>query len=414
MEEEENAEDPEFYMGLESHFGANNYHPVPVVINKAKGVWVWDVRGKKYLDCLAAYSAVNQGHLHPKIVKAAKEQLKRVSLTSRAFYNDKMAPFLKKLCQFTGMEMALPMNSGAEAVETGIKLARRWGYFKKKIPENQAEIIVAENNFHGRTTTIVSFSTSEISTKGFGPETPGFITIPFNDPKALKNAITKNTVAFLVEPIQGEAGVIVPNEGYLKEVQKICALNDVLLILDEIQTGFGRTGKNFAFQHENAKPDVLLVGKALSGGISPVSAALSSRDIMSVFTPGSHGSTFGGNPFACEVGVAAIEVVEEEHLADRAAKLGAYFLNELKILEKKSKIVREVRGKGLLIAVEFEDTINDCRFVVQALMKKGILVKETHGNIVRFAPPLVITKKELRWAAKVVVETILSFNTGQD
>jgi ornithine--oxo-acid transaminase len=395
------------YIKLEEKYGAHNYHPLPVVITKARGVWVWDVDGKKYIDMLSSYSAINQGHLHPKIVKAAMDQIKRVTLTSRAFSNDRMGPFLKKLCKVSGMEMALPMNTGAEAVETSIKLARRYGHQKGGIPENEGEIIVCENNFHGRTTTIVGFSSDPDSRKGFGPFTPGFVTIPYNDIPAFKKAINSNTIGILVEPIQGEAGIFVPDEGYLAELRRICTEKGILLILDEIQTGFARTGKMFCFQHENAKPDILCVGKALGGGFYPVSASLSSREIMSVFTPGSHGSTFGGNPLAAAIGEASLDVLVEEKLADRSKDMGAYFLKGLKSI--KSKKIKAIRAKGLLIGVEFRlgpgETV---RPICEKLMKKGVLAKDTHEKTVRFAPPLVISKEEIDWAMTRIKEVFES------
>jgi len=391
-------------MELDTTFGAHNYHPIPVVIAKAKGIYVWDPEGKKYIDMLSCYSALNQGHRHPKIIKAAKKQLDLVTLTSRAFHNNKLGPFLKKLTKVTGMEMALPMNTGAEAVETGIKVARRWAYQKKMVPEGQAEIIVCANNFHGRTTTIVGFSSDEDSRAGFGPFTPGFKVIPYNDVPALEAAITPNTAAFLVEAIQGEAGVIVPSEGYLKQVREICTKNNVLLMLDEIQTGFCRTGKMFCFQHEGIKPDILLVAKALGGGIMPISAVLTSREIMSVFTPGSHGSTFGGNPLACAVGEAALDVLIDEKLDKRAAKLGPYFMKRLK--ELKNPLFKEVRGKGLLIAVELTKDAGPARKHNEALMRNGLLAKETHDTTIRFAPPLIIKKEEIDTAIEIIKKTI--------
>ena len=385
------------YIELEQKFGAHNYHPLPVVISKAKGVWVWDVEGKKYIDMLSSYSAINQGHLNDRIVKAAMEQMKRVTLTSRAFSNDRMGPFLKKLCEVSGMEMALPMNTGAEAVETSIKLARRYAHQRKGLPESEGEIIVCENNFHGRTTTIVSFSSDLDSRKGFGPFGPGFITVPYNDIPAFKKAVNKNTIGILVEPIQGEAGINIPSPGYLRELRRICSDKGILLILDEIQTGFCRTGKMFAFQHEEVKPDILCVGKALGGGLYPVSAALSSREIMSVFTPGSHGSTFGGNPLAAAIGEESLNVLLDEKLADRAAEMGAYFVKRLKGI--RSKKIKQIRAKGLLIGVEFHlgqgETV---RPICEKLMDKGVLAKDSHEKTIRFAPPLVITEDEIDWA----------------
>jgi ornithine--oxo-acid transaminase len=393
-------------MALEKQYGAKNYKPIPVVISKAKGVWVWDPEGKKYLDCLSAYSAVNQGHLHPKIIKAVKKQLRQVTLTSRAFHNDRLGLYLKKLCEFTGFEVALPMNTGAEAVETGLKIARRWGYRIKKVPQNKAEIIIANDNFHGRTTTIVGFSTDEGSREDFGPFTPGFVHIPYNDVTALEKAITDNTIAFMVEPIQGEAGVIIPDEGYLIKVSDICKKHNVLLILDEIQTGFGRTGKMFCFQHENIKPDILLVGKALSGGIMPVSAAITSHSIMDVITPGSHGSTFGGNPLGCAAADAALDVLIDEKLDERSRELGLYFLEGIQKIA--SPLFKEVRGKGLLIAIELTKEAGGARQYTEQLKTLGILAKETHFNIIRFAPPLVIKKKEIDWALGVLNEVFTS------
>jgi len=391
------------YIELEETYGAHNYHPLPVVISKAKGVWVWDVEGKKYIDMLSSYSAINQGHLNDRIVKAAIDQMKRVTLTSRAFSNDRMGPFLKKLCEVSGMEMALPMNTGAEAVETSIKLARRYAHMKRGISENEGGIIVCENNFHGRTTTIISFSSDPDSKKGFGPFTPGFVTIPYNDIPAFKKAINSKTIGILVEPIQGEAGINVPSEGYLKELRRICTEKGILLILDEIQTGFARTGKMFAFQHENIKPDILCVGKALGGGLYPVSASLSTREIMSVFSPGSHGSTFGGNPLACAIAEESLNVLLDEKLADRSTEMGAYFVKRLK--EIKSKKIKAIRSKGLLIGVEFhlgpKETV---RPLCEKLMAKGVLAKDTHEKTIRFAPPLVITKDEIDWAMERIRE----------
>ena len=392
------------YMELDETYGAHNYHPIPVVISKAKGVYVWDPEGRKYIDMLSSYSALNQGHRHPKIIKAAKQQMSHVTLTSRAFHNDKLGPFLKKLTQVTEMEMALPMNTGTEAVETGIKLARRWAYRKKMVPDGQAEIIVCANNFHGRSTTIVGFSSDEDSRSGFGPFTPGFKVIPYNDIPALEAAITPRTAAFLVESIQGEAGVIVPTEGYLTKVREICTKNNVLLMLDEIQTGFCRTGRMFCFQHEGIKPDVLLVGKALGGGIMPISAVLSSKEIMSVYTPGSHGSTFGGNPLACAIGTAALNVLIDERLDKRAERLGEYFRKRLK--EMKNPLFKEVRGKGLLIAVELTKEAGPARKYTEALMQNGLLAKETHESTIRFAPPLIIKKEEIDTAIGIIKKTI--------
>jgi ornithine--oxo-acid transaminase len=385
------------YLELEGTYGAHNYHPLPVVVAKAKGVWVWDVEGKQYIDMLSSYSAVNQGHLNDRIVKAAVEQMQRVTLTSRAFSNDRMGRFLKKLCEVSGMEMALPMNTGAEAVETAIKLARRYAHMKKGMPEDRGEIIVCAENFHGRTTTIISFSSDQGSRKGFGPFAPGFVTIPYNDPKAFENAITKDTIAILVEPIQGEAGINVPSPGYLKELRRICTEKGVLLILDEIQTGFCRTGKMFAFEHEGIKPDILCVGKALGGGIYPVSACLSSKEIMSVFTPGSHGSTFGGNPLACAIAEESLNVLIDENLAEKATRMGEYFVSKLSAL--KTRKIKDIRHKGLLIGVEFHlGPSETVRPICEKLMAQGVLAKDTHERTIRFAPPLVITKEEIDWA----------------
>ncbi len=385
------------YIEVEGKYGAHNYHPLPVVISKAKGVWVWDVEGKKYMDMLSSYSAINQGHLHPRIVQAAKDQMGKVTLTSRAFSNDRMGPFLKKLCELSGLEMALPMNTGAEAVETALKLARRWGHTKKGIPEDKGEIVVCENNFHGRTTTIISFSSDPDSRKGFGPFAPGFVTIPYNDVNAFEKAINKDTIGILVEPIQGEAGINVPSPGYLKELRRICDQKGVLLIIDEIQTGFARTGKMFAFQHEGIKPDILCVGKALGGGLYPVSAAIASKELMSVFTPGSHGSTFGGNPLACAIAEASLGVLVDEKLDVRSKEMGEYFVKSIKALNIKK--IKDIRHKGLLIGVEFRlgpgETV---RPLCEKLMENGVLAKDTHEKTIRFAPPLVITKAEIDWA----------------
>ncbi len=381
-----------------------NYTPIPAVLSKAEGVYVTDVDGKTYIDCLSAYSAVNQGHLHPKIIAAAKDQMSRITLTSRAFFNDQLGSFMKKLCDYSGMEMACPMNTGAEAVETGIKTARRWGYWKKKVEQDKAEIIVCEDNFHGRTTTIVGFSSDPDTFGDFGPYPDGFKKIPFGDLDALEKAITPNTVAFLVEPIQGEAGVIVPPEGYLRGAYDICKKNNVLLIADEIQTGFARTGKNFCFEYDGIKPDILLVGKALGGGLMPISAALGSVEIMSVLTSGSHGSTFGGNPLACAIGKAAIEVLEDEKLAERSDELGKYFREELDKLPK--EIIKAVRGKGLLIAIEFTEKGGKAKKYVMKMKEKGLLAKQTHDTIIRFAPPLVISKEQIDTAVKIISESI--------
>lgn len=377
-------------------WSARNYHPLEVVIERAQGVWVWDVEGKKYLDCLAAYSALNQGHVHPRIVAAAREQLDRVTLTSRAFHNDRLGDFLEKLCRLAGQPKALPMNSGAEGVETAIKAARKWGYEVKGVETDRAEIIACTNNFHGRTTTIVGFSTEEQYRRGFGPFTPGFKIVPYGDAEALREAITPNTVAFLVEPVQGEGGVIVPPQGYLRACFEICRAHDVLFVADEIQTGFGRTGRMFACDHEGVRPDLLVVGKALGGGLYPVSALLGRQDVLGVFRPGDHGSTFGGNPLASAIGIAALAVVEEEHLPQRSFELGHYFLEALRKID--SPHIEEVRGKGLFIGVEIKAASGSARPFCERLFSEGILAKETHEQVIRFSPPLVIEKADIDWA----------------
>jgi ornithine--oxo-acid transaminase len=392
------------FIELEDSYGAHNYHPLDVVIERGEGVWVYDVEGNRYLDCLASYSAVNQGHCHPKILKAMIEQAHKVTLTSRAFRNDQLPMLCQELHDLTGFEMTLPMNSGAEAVETAVKAARKWGYQLKGIPDGKAEIIVCSNNFHGRTVTIVSFSTDEQYRDGFGPFTPGFKVIPFGDAQALRQAITPNTCAFLVEPIQGEAGIIIPPAGFLKEAAAICRENRVLLMADEIQSGLGRTGKLFAYMHEGITPDVVIVGKALSGGFYPVSAVLASKEVLGVFHPGDHGSTFGGNPLACAIARSALRVLVKENLIQRSAELGDYFLTKLKTLS--SPHVREVRGKGLWIGIELDVA---ARPYCEALKGLGILCKETHERVIRIAPPLVITREEIFWAferIKKVVEKL--------
>lgn len=389
------------FIELENEFGAHNYHPLDVVIERAEGVWVYDVDGKHYLDCLAAYSAVNQGHCHPEILKVLIEQAQKVTLTSRAFRNDQLPLFYKELHDLTGYEMALPMNTGAEAVETAIKAARKWGYKIKGIPEDKAEIIVCANNFHGRTVTVVSFSSDEQYRDGFGPFTPGFKVIPYGDADALEQAITPNTCAFLVEPIQGEAGIVIPPAGFLKQAAEICHLHRVLLMADEIQSGLGRTGKLFAYMHEGITPDVLIVGKALAGGFYPVSAVLSSWEVLRVFKPGDHGSTFGGNPLGCAVARAAMRVLRDEKLVQRSAELGAYFLGLLQTI--KSPEVKEIRGKGLWIGIELR---SPARPYCEALKKKGILCKETHDHVIRIAPPLVIRREEIDWAFERIRKVI--------
>ncbi len=378
------------------NYSANNYHPLPVVIEKGEGVWVYDLEGKQYLDMLSAYSALSHGHRHPKIIQALVEQANKVTITSRAFHNEKMGPFLQKLCTLAGYEKGLPMNTGTEAVETAIKAVRKWGEMKKGVPKNKGEIIVCENNFHGRTVTIVSFSSEEQYRKGFGPYTPGFKIIPYGDAEALEKAITPNTVGFLLEPIQGEAGVLVPPEGYLAKVRQITKEHNVLLMFDEIQTGLGRTGKLFAYEHEDAKPDILILGKALGGGVYPVSAILTTNDVMEVFTPGDHGSTFGGNPLASAAAEAALQVLEDEKLTDRAQEMGQYFMAGLRKIN--STKVKEVRGKGLLIGVEIKEEYGTARPYCEKLMILGLLCKETHHQTIRFAPPLVITKEDIDWA----------------
>ena len=381
-------------IALEERFGAHNYRPLDVVIERAQGVWVYDVDGERYLDCLAAYSAVNQGHCHPRILETLIEQAHKVTLTSRAFRNDQLALFYAELHELAGFDMALPMNSGAEAVETAVKAARKWGHKVRGIPDGKAEIIVCANNFHGRTVTIISFSTDQQYRDGFGPLTPGFTVIPYGDAKALRQAITPNTCAFLVEPIQGEAGIIIPPEGFLKEAAAICREHRILLMCDEIQSGLGRTGKLFAYMHEeNARPDVLIIGKALSGGFYPVSAVLASKEVLGVFNPVDHGSTFGGNPLACAVARTALRVLVEEKLVERSAEMGTYFLNRLKTL--RSPDLKEIRGRGLWIGIELHSA---ARPYCEALKDVGILCKETHDKVLRIAPPLTITREEIDWA----------------
>ena len=381
---------------IEDLYGAHNYHPLDVVVSRAKGIWMWDVEGKKYLDFLAAYSAANQGHCHPRIVKALQAQAKNLTLTSRAFRNDQWPMLAKELCDWTGYEMVLPMNSGAEAVETAVKAARKWGYQIKGIPEDRAEIIACANNFHGRTVTIVSFSTEPLYRKDYGPFTPGFPIIPFGDADALEKAITPNTAAFIVEPIQAEAGILIPPDGYLKRAKEICENNKVLFIADEIQTGLGRVGKLFASEYEGVRPDMVVVGKSLGGGCYPISAVLASRDILGVFKAGEHGSTFGGNPLACAVAREAIRVTREEKLVEAAAERGVYFMAKLRTI--KSRHIKEIRGRGLLIGIELHPEAGGARRFCEELMKEGLLCKETHENVIRFAPPLVIREKDLNWA----------------
>ena len=389
-------------VSLEETYGAHNYHPLDVVIERGEGVWVFDVEGKRYLDCLAAYSAVNQGHCHPKLLATLVEQARKITLTSRAFRNAQLPLFYKELHDLTGFEMALPMNSGAEAVETAIKAARKWGYTQKGIPKDQAEVIVCQNNFHGRTISVVSFSTEEQYKNGFGPFTLGFRVIPFGNAAALREGITQNTCGFLFEPIQGEAGIIIPPDGFLREAAAICREQRVLFIADEIQSGLGRTGKLFAYMHEDIRPDVLIIGKALAGGFYPVSAVLASSEILGVFHPGDHGSTFGGNPLACALARTALQILMEEKLVERSAELGDYFLAKLKTI--RSSVVREIRGRGLWIGIELN---TDARPYCEALKTEGILCKETHGRIIRIAPPLVIQREEIDWASGRIAKVLL-------
>ncbi len=374
-------------------FGARNYHPLPIVISKAEGVWVEDPEGNRYIDMLSAYSAVNQGHRHPKIIQALKDQADRITLTSRAFHNDQLGDFYEKVSNLTGKSMVLPMNTGAEAVETAVKAVRRWAYDVKGVQANQAEIIVCEDNFHGRTMTAVSLSSNEEYKRGFGPMLPGIKIIPYGDLGALKEAITENTAAFMLEPIQGEAGIIIPPEGFLKEAYEVCKQNNVLFVADEIQSGLGRSGKTFACDWDQVVPDMYILGKALGGGVMPISAVAANEDVLGVFEPGSHGSTFGGNPLSCAVSVASLQVLEEENLAQRSLELGQYFQEKLKAI--KSSVIKEVRGKGLFIGVELTEP---ARKYCEALKEKGLLCKETHVNVIRFAPPLVISKEDLDWA----------------
>ena len=411
MSETKNSE---YFIELEEKHGAHNYHPLPVVLDRGEGVFVWDVEGKKYYDFLSAYSAVNQGHSHPKIVEALVEQASKLALTSRAFYNSKLGEYEQKITSLLGFDKVLPMNSGAEAVETAVKLARKWSYEVKGIAENEAKIIVCENNFHGRTTTIVSFSNDPDANHNYGPFTPGFIRIPYNDIAALEEVLSKeagNIAAFLVEPIQGEAGVYVPNEGFLKQSSELCKKHNVLFIADEVQTGIARTGKLIACHHEDVQPDILILGKALSGGMYPVSAVLANNNIMDVIKPGQHGSTFGGNPLACAVAMAALDVVQDEKLSERAEKLGNLFRSEIEKLIEKTDLITKVRGKGLLNAILINDTPNSSTAwnLCLALKENGLLAKPTHGNIIRLAPPLVITEEQLLDCVKIIEKTILEF-----
>ncbi|MDX6768322.1 MAG: ornithine--oxo-acid transaminase [Elusimicrobiota bacterium] len=391
-------------IALAERFGAHNYHPLPVVLTRGKGVFVWDAEGRRYFDFLSAYSALNQGHNHPAIVAAAKSQLGKVALTSRAFHNELLGPFLEKLCGLSGMERALPMNSGAEAVETAIKAMRLWGYRHKGVAKDKAEIVVFENNFHGRTTTIVGFSSDPDSYEGFGPATPGFKRVPYGDARAVEKAIGPNTVGVLFEPIQGEAGVVIPPAGWLKAVRDICSEKRVLMCADEIQTGLGRTGKMFACDHEGVKPDLLVLGKALSGGLYPVSAVCGPDEVMGLFTPGTHGSTFGGNPLACAIGLAALRVIEDEDLPARAARVGRRLVEKLETLGHPR--LKEVRARGLIIAVEFSDRV---RPLVEGLMREGVLAKDTHEYTVRLAPPLILTEAQADDAFARVKRAVSAF-----
>ena len=388
---------------IEDRFGAKNYNPLDVILSRGEGIWVWDVAGNKYMDCLAAYSAVNQGHCHPEIHRVLVEQSKKLTLTSRAFRNDQLALFYKDLCDLTQSHKVLPMNSGAEAVETAIKTVRKWGYEAKEIPADRAEIIVCHNNFHGRTLSIISFSSDKNARHNFGPFTPGFKSIAFGDAGALENAISENTVAFMVEPIQGEAGVVIPPEGYLKNVREICTENSVVLILDEIQTGLGRTGKLLAEEHEGIQSDLTLIGKALSGGFYPVSAVLSNEAVLGVLSPGQHGSTFGGNPLACAVARKALQVLIEEKMIENSAQMGEYFLSELRTIN--SPIINEIRGRGLMIAIELKkESKPTARQLCERLSRKGILCKETHSSTIRVSPPLIIKKAEVDLAVQKIRE----------
>ena len=392
------------YIELEDKYGANNYKPLDVVLTEGKGVWVWDVEGKKYLDCLSAYSALNQGHCHPRIVEAMLEQAQKLALTSRAFRNDKLGLFYKKLVDLTGYQRVLPMNSGAEAVESAIKIARKWAYVTKGVPKYEAEIIVAAGNFHGRTVTIVSFSTEDFYREAFGPFTPGFKIVTYGNIEEMKAAITPNTAAVMLEPIQGENGVIIPPDGYLKAVAELCKENNVLFIADEIQTGLCRTGKWFAAQHEGVRPDVTIIGKALSGGMYPISAVLADDPVLGLFLPGEHGSTFGGSPLAAAVAVAALEVLDEENLAERANELGNYFMSKLREID--APMVKEIRGRGLLIGVELYPEAGGARRYCEMLQEAGILAKETHDHVIRFAPPLIIEKETLDWAIEIIADVL--------
>ncbi|MGB7540343.1 MAG: ornithine--oxo-acid transaminase [Anaerolineales bacterium] len=392
------------YIRLENEYGAMNYKPLDVVLTRGQGIWVWDVDGNKYMDCLSAYSAVNQGHCHPKIAAVMKEQADKLTLTSRAFRNDQLGLFYKELCELTHSHTVLPMNSGAEAVESAIKAVRKWGYRERGVPDGKAEIIVCANNFHGRTITIVGFSTEEQYRDGYSPFTPGFKIIPFGDARALEQAITPNTVAFLVEPIQGEAGIILPPAGYLRDVRRICNEHCVMMVTDEIQTGLGRTGKMLAEEHEGVEADLTLIGKALSGGFYPVSAVLSNKEVLGVFQPGDHGSTFGGNPMACAVARVAMRVLVEEGMIENAERMGEYFMTCLR--DVKSPRIKEIRGKGLMIGVELHPAAGGARRFCEVLMARGLLCKETHKHVIRFAPPLIIRKEEIDWAMERIAAVL--------
>jgi len=399
-----NAYGSEQLMEMEHTYGAHNYHPLEVVISKAEGIWVEDPEGRRYIDMLSAYSALNHGHRHPAIIKALKDQADILTLTSRAFFNDKWPIFAKKVSALTGKEMVLPMNTGAEAVETAIKTMRKWGYMVKGVEKDKAEIIVFEQNFHGRTTTIVSFSTDPLANEYYGPFTPGFPIVPYNDLEAVKKAITKNTVGILVEPIQGEAGVIVPDDGYLEGLGEIARQNNVLLAVDEIQTGFGRTGKMFCFMYEDVEPDIIIMGKALGGGVFPVSAVAANKEVMGLFEPGTHGSTFGGNPLGCAVAIAAIDVLVNENLAEKSDELGKYFKDQLENMN--SDKIELIRGKGLFIGVVLKKSAGKARRYTTQLKEKGLLCKETHDWIIRFAPPLIITREDIDFAVEKIREVL--------
>ena len=395
----------QYYIDLEDQYGAHNYHPLDVVLTKGDGVWVYDVEGNKYIDCLSAYSAVSQGHNHPKIKQAMIDQLNHITLTSRAFYNDKLGLLYKKLSDMTGYDKSLPMNSGAEAVETAIKVARKWGYHTKGVPRHQAEVIVADGNFHGRTITIISFTSNHHYKHDFGPFTPGFPMVKYGDIKAIEDAITENTVGIMLEPLQGENGIVLPPKGYLKAVEKLCRENNILLLADEIQTGIGRTGALFACDHEDVRPDIMIIGKALSGGFYPVSAVLADEAILGLIVPGDHGSTFGGNPLGAATAIAALEVLEEEHLIENAQVMGQYIMDYLEEIPKKN--ILDIRGKGLLIGVELKHELGGARRFAESLKEKGILVKETHEHIIRLAPPLVIDKETADWMLPILRDTLL-------